>query len=306
METQERRNQSLWTGTTPSTSYPPLKGDLTVDVAVVGGGITGLTTALLLKQAGMRVAVIEGNRIAAGSTGYTTAKITSLHDLIYAKLLDELGVERARIYGHANQAAIEQVAKLVDDLEIECDFTRAPAYTYTEKADQREAIEREAEASQRLGLPASLTTETELPFPVEAAVRFEHQAAFHPRAYALALAEAIDGDGSVVLEGTRVKDVDEEDGVCRLKTDHGTMTADQAVIATLLPILDRGGYFAKAAPARSYLIAVRQGGPLPEGMYLSCDSPTRSVRSANGISGDYLLVGGEGHKVGHDDDTTQR
>ncbi len=129
MGSSHERNVSLWVATTPETDYPPLSGDVTVDVAVIGAGITGLSTALLLKLSGARVAVIEAGRVASGVTGYTTAKVTSLHGLIYADLLEEIGEERARLYAEANQAAIEQVAALVEEYGIECGFRRAASYT---------------------------------------------------------------------------------------------------------------------------------------------------------------------------------
>src|SRR5687767_368463 len=103
-------NPSLWMATTPATDYGALRGDEEADVVVVGGGISGLTTGLLLAQRGVSVAVVEGGRIAGGSTGYTTAKVSSLHSLIYAELIDRIGAEKARIYGEANQAAIAQIA----------------------------------------------------------------------------------------------------------------------------------------------------------------------------------------------------
>ena len=112
----QRIHPSLWLETTPGTNYPRLSDDVRVDVAVVGGGIAGLTTALLLKQLGKTVALLEGSGIVEGVSAYTTAKVTSLHTLIYADLLHERGEATARIYGAANQAALARVARFVDDL----------------------------------------------------------------------------------------------------------------------------------------------------------------------------------------------
>nr|MDP9473914.1 FAD-dependent oxidoreductase [Chloroflexota bacterium] len=108
MGSVRERNVSLWIATTPETAYPPLSGEVAVDVAVIGAGITGLSVATLLKRAGVRVAVIEAGRVASGVTGYTTAKVTSLHGLVYAGLARDLGEERAGLYAEANQAAIER------------------------------------------------------------------------------------------------------------------------------------------------------------------------------------------------------
>ena len=148
-------NRSLWVATTPETSYPSLDVDLDVDMAVIGAGITGLTTALLLKRAGLTVAVIEAGRVASGVTGYTTAKVTSLHGLVYADMVKGHGKERAQLYAVASQAAIEQVAYFVEE-GVECDFRRLPAFTYTEDRERVGDIEAEVEAALQLGLPASI------------------------------------------------------------------------------------------------------------------------------------------------------
>src|ERR687894_2147570 len=209
MGSLHERNISLWAATPPEAASPPLAGDVTVDVAVIGAGITGLSVAALLKRAGARVAVVEAGRVASGVTGYTTAKITSLHGLVYRNLLDEMGEERARLYADANQAAIARVAAFVEEDGIDCDFRRAAAYTYTEDPARVADIQAEAEASRRLGLPASYTETTDLPYPVQAAVRFDDQALFHPRKYCLALATSIPGQGSHLFEMTRATNVEE-------------------------------------------------------------------------------------------------
>ena len=302
-------NVSLWVATTPETSYPCLgqdgPDDVGVDVAVIGAGITGITTALLLKQAGATVALLDADRVAAGVTGYTTAKVTSLHGLVYADLIESFGEEGARTYGEANEAALARVLRFVDQLGIECHLARRPAYTYTEDPERVGAIEAEVEAAQRLGLPATFTTETDLPFDVQGAVRFADQALFHPREYCLALAAAIPGDGSFIFETTRALDVD-TGTPCTVRTDRGVVRAGHVVLATLLPFLDRGGFFTKCHPRRSYAIAVRVTGRATQGMYLSADTPTRSVRPHDGGDEALLLVGGEGHKTGQDPDTTRR
>src|SRR5690606_22351375 len=142
--------------------WPALNGDTDVDVAVIGGGITGLSVAIQLKRAGKRVAVIETGRIASGATGYTTAKVTSLHGMMYADLLRDAGENLARQYAEANEAGLAEIARLVDDLGIDCDFRRADAYTFTEDESQVEQIRAEVDAAVQLGLPASFVLETEL------------------------------------------------------------------------------------------------------------------------------------------------
>ncbi|NNF58801.1 MAG: FAD-dependent oxidoreductase [Rhodothermaceae bacterium] len=295
-------NPSLWLATTPDTDYPALGANdsLEVDVAVIGAGITGLTTALLLKRAGARVALVEAGRVCAGVTAYTTGKVSSLHGLTYRSLRASFGDETARIYGEANEAAIALVETLIDELGIECGWARGPAYTYTADEKTLRKVEEEVEAAQAAGLPASFTTETELPFDVLGAVRFEDQAQFHARKYGLALAAAVEGDGSRVLERTRIVHVSAAEKTCTAENG-GTVKADQIVLATHLPIMGRGGFFAKTSPSRSYLLAAEVDEDAPEGMYLGVGPETRTLRAAEG--GRYLVLGGASHKTGQEPDT---
>lgn len=297
-------NLSFWIGSTPDTDYPPLDNDVSVDVAIVGAGIAGITAAYLLSQEGRSVAVVEADRIVRGVTGYTTAKISSSQGLIYSKLAKKFGQEGARIYGTSNEAALAKIAELVDTLGIDCDFERQDNYVYTESTSEVDAIREEAELAQRLGLPSEFVTESPLPFPIEAAVRFTNQAQFHPRKYLLALAERVAGGGGFIYENTKALDV-EEGEPCRVVTERGAISAADVIVATNMPFLDRGLFFTKVHPWRSYAVAgyVSDGMPAPEGMHISVDSPTRSIRLLRDNERTLLMLGGEGHKVGQEPDT---
>lgn len=300
------QGRSLWMTTTEAPQRPSFEGEDHYDVAVVGAGITGLTTALLLKRAGMNVAVLEMGTVGQGVTGFTTAKITSLHQLVYADLVDRHGTDRAGIYGAANEAAIAQIAELVDTYRIDCAFERRRAATWTADADLVDKVRREGDIAQRLGLPAHVTDALDLPFPVRAAVVFDNQAQFHPRKYLLGLADVIDGDGSAVFEHSRVVGLrpatpnrltvtSRPSGDAERK---GIVTADDVVIATQLPFFDLGGFFAKAHPKRSYLVSAVADGPVPESMSISAGSPARSLRTYDEEGRRRLLVGGESHRPG--------
>jgi glycine/D-amino acid oxidase-like deaminating enzyme/nitrite reductase/ring-hydroxylating ferredoxin subunit len=299
------KRTSLWLDTAPESDFPRLDRPLSVDVAVLGGGITGISTALLLKRAGMTVAVVEADRVGAGVTGNTTAKLSSLHGLVYSQLSSKFGDDGARVHGEANQAGIEQIAQWVEEEAIECDFRRKPNYTYASSRDSLGAIEKEVEVAQRIGLPASYTEEADLPYPIAGAVRFDDQAEFHPRLFLLALAALIPGDGSHVFEQTRATGVS-EGRPCRVETTGAPLTAGRVVVATHFPFLDRGLYFARMHPERSYALGVRVRGGTPQAMYISAEQPTRSIRSHPTADGEILIVGGEGHKTGQGGDTAQR
>ncbi|PSQ49310.1 (2Fe-2S)-binding protein [Halobacteriales archaeon SW_7_65_23] len=299
------RDESLWLATTPPTDYDPIEDGLTVDVAVIGGGITGLSTAINLIEAGRTVAVVEADRIVSGVTGHTTAKLTSLHGLIYDELLSEFGRSEADQYATANEAAIDEVESRAASADIDCEFERTAAYTYSTSTDDLDTIRAEVRAAQSLGLPASFVESTPLPFDVEGAVKFEEQAAFHPRKYLLAVAEQVHGDGSYVFEETQAQDVD-PGSPCTVDTERGSITADDVVIATHFPFFDRAGYFSRMHPHMAYLLAVQLSESPPEGMYYSTNTPADTIRHRRTVDGqDMLLVGGQSHKPGEKDISTK-
>lgn len=289
---------SYWIESTPIAQFPTMAADVTVDVAIVGGGIAGLTAGALLKQAGKTVAVIEAKQIAIGASGHTTAKVTSLHQLIYAELIQAIGEEKARLYAQSNQAAVERVAQFVHEYNIDCDFSRLSAFTFTDTDKNLDQIKDEVEAANRLGLPASFVTETTLPFDIVGAVQFDNQAQFHVRKYLLHLANLIMGDGSFVFEQTTVQDV-KDGSPCQVMTEHGVVTAKDVLVTTNLPILDQGLFFAKTFPKRSYIIgAVIDAARSPQGMFIGTGDDYHSIRTTPHPDGTLLLIGGGGHKVG--------
>jgi glycine/D-amino acid oxidase-like deaminating enzyme/nitrite reductase/ring-hydroxylating ferredoxin subunit len=297
--------KSYWVASTPETAYPELSSGVEVDVAVVGAGITGVTAAVLLKRGGKRVALLDSKRIVCGATGYTTAKVTSGHGAAFGKLTDAFGEEGARTYAESNQAAIERIEELGPGGGIDCDFERKDNYVFAQSPEERTQLEHEAEVMRRLGLPASFVTETPLPLEVAGAVRLENQAQFHPRKYLLGLAETIPGDGSHVFENTRARFVNERDSC--VETDRGNIRAAAVVVATHMPFMDRGLFFAKAHPHRSYAVAAPiDPAQAPDGMFINAGTPTRSVRTIR--DGERLLIqaGGQGHKPGLAGDEPER
>jgi len=295
-----------WISSVKVPDFPVLDKEVKVDIAVVGGGIAGITTAFLLKKAGFKVALVEARKILHGTTGHTTAKVTSQHRLIYNYLIDKFGIEKAMQYAQANQAAVEKIAGLVQEMGIDCDFEWKPAYVYTESESFIKNIEDEVEAAQKVGLPASYDEDAGLPFKVKCAVRFDRQAQIHPLKYLISLVQAIPGEGSHVFEHSRVMGVEGESPYF-LPTGSGRINADRFVIATHYPFYDKPGfYFARVYASRSYVLGVKVDGNVPEGMQISADDPVRSFRSCKTDEGEIVLIGGEGHKTGQGGETSIR
>jgi len=283
--------ESYWIDSTPATSYPQLAEDTEADVAVIGGGIAGLCTAWEVAATGRSVVLLEADRIATGVTGYTTAKLSSLHTLAYARISQAFGTDAARLYAQSQQSAVERAASVATELGVDCDLERVPGYTYAETEAEAPRMREEAEAARAAGLEASFVTDTGLPFPVAGAVRVEDQAQFHPRTYLLALVADLVARGGIVHERTRVVSLDEGEP-CRLTTEGGAeIVARDVVVATHYPVFDRAGLFSRLEPRRELVVAGRlPAGQDPHGMYLTQEQNTRSVRTAPYGEGERLLI----------------
>jgi len=287
--------ESFWTRE-PSPGYPRLGvADLAVDVAVVGGGITGVTAALLLKLAGKRVALLEARRIGGGVTSGTTGHLTEVIDTPYRELEKRFGADGAALVAASSRVAIEQVAELDARFETRCRFERLPGYLYSERSDDRERLDEELDCMRRAGLSVG-SAEVPLPLSIPAGIRIDNQAQFHPLKYVLALAARIPGQGSYVFEQTRVHNVDEGEP-CRVHTAKGpSLRAEKVLLATHSP-LNQVVLQTKVAQYRSYVVSGRVE-HAPHGLFWDRDDPYHYTRAYRDESGTELIVGGEDHKTG--------
>ena len=299
------RNAPPWLEEDPPRRHEPLAGQYRADVAVVGAGITGVTLARLLSEAGASVALVEADRVGLGVSCFTTAKVTALQATIYRRLASNFGDDAATTYASANVEALDWIARRVDSEQIDCRFRRRTAFTYAADAEQREAVEAEAEAAAAAGLAVELRDSTPLPFPERGAVALAEQAEIDPYAYVSGLAGGLDPGRVHVFEGSRVESVT-DGSPCEVRTAAGSLRCDRVVLATLTPILDRSLAFARTHPERSYCVAFESPSDLAEGMHISAAPPTRSIRSHPLAGGEALIVGGEGHKVGQTDSHRER
>ena len=298
MNTSTTPDRTYWNATATAPDFPQLVGNVSVDVAVIGGGIVGITTARMLKDKGLTVAVIEARHVGRQVTGRSTAKVTSQHGLIYQTLEQKFGEAQARLYGEAQESGVRTISSLAAQYAIDCDIEPKPAYVYTCDEAEVSRIEKEAEVTRRLGLPATLVRDVDLPFDVLAAVRFDGQAQFHPTKYVASLAQTIPGNGCHVFENSRVIDWEPT----RVVTDQGSVTARHVVMATHLPLGQVGLYYAQAYPEAEPVIAARIG-RVPDGMYINVENPSHSIRTHRAASGEiYGIVAGTSFKPGHTDE----
>ncbi|GAA4836188.1 FAD-dependent oxidoreductase [Paenibacillus vulneris] len=297
---------SYWLRSMNVPRFPELTENMQADVAVIGGGITGITTAYLLAKRGMKVVVLNAGRILQGTTGSTTAKVTAQHDLIYDEFISHFGLEKARLYYEANQEAITFVKDTVAELNIDCQFSEEDAYVYTSQEDYVQKIENEYKAYEKLGIPGEIVSSTPLPFATRAAVIMNRQARFNPVPFLVKLAEEIIRMGGHLYEETTVIESTLETPAV-VKTKQGPQVSCHYVVsATHFPYQDmKGLYFARLHAERSYVLAVRTKNPYPGGMYLSAENPKRSLRPLLIDGEPAVLIGGEGHKTGQGQCTFQ-
>ena len=298
---------SYWRDSVDLRTYPALHEDLHVDVAVVGAGITGITAAYLLQKAGKSVALLEADWVLNGTTGHTTAKITAQHGLIYDELLSTVGKKQARLYFEANRDALTFIEDLVSEHEMQCDFSKQDSYVYATTATSEENINKEAKAYETLGIDGELLYSLPIDIDVRNALVMPNQAQFHPVAYLRAVLDAFTRAGGQVFEQTVAVNVETGEQPTVLTKDNQRVSCQQVLICTHFPFYEgRGLYSTRMYADRSYVVAARTKEPYPGGMYLSADSPTRSLRSVSVDGEDLVLLIGEGHKTGQAEDVAKR
>jgi glycine/D-amino acid oxidase-like deaminating enzyme len=284
---------SLWLDRAGSVGDDELPGpDERLDVLVAGAGLTGLTTALLLARAGLRVACVEARHVGAVTTGHTTGKVSLLQGTHLSRIRRHRSQSLTTAYVDANREGMEWLLRFCDDHGV--DVQRRSAVTYAASQDELGAVEAEHRVAGSLGLPVTWHERLDVPFPHVGATVLPDQAQLDAVQVLLALVEQLRGHGGTLHQGHRVVSVSKAgEPVVRLEGGE-ELRARHVVLATGAPILDRGAHFARLEPMRSYALAFTGGTEL-DGMYLSAGSDARSVRDA---PGGVLVVGGSGHVVG--------
>lgn len=299
----DRRTGSYWLTSASYREFRPLMGDSETEACVIGGGIAGITAAYRLCKAGCPTVLLEAGQIGHGVTGYTTAKVTSQHQLIYDRLISAFGEERARVYAQANESAIDWVEQTQAGERIACDFKRLPAYVFAEDDGDLKALEKEQAAYAKLGLHGTMTEDTGLPFVTPGALRMERQAQFHPIKYLYGLADAARKNGLSIYEGTQALLLTwTDDHRWRVSAATGNLLARHVVLASHFPFIDKPGlFFLRLHAEKSYAIALRDPGVYLPGMYINAKGPGRSLRMITDENGPMALVVGAGHRTGRED-----
>jgi glycine/D-amino acid oxidase-like deaminating enzyme/nitrite reductase/ring-hydroxylating ferredoxin subunit len=297
-------NASLWSTTSTSPTFAPLMASAETDVVVIGGGITGLTAALMLGVSGKRVMLVEARRVGGGVSHRSTVHLTEAVDTRYGTIEQDFGREGARLVAQSSRAAIEKVAELAKSLSIPCDLVRRPGYLYTEHDEDLAALREEHEAARRAGMPVDLLPEAPLAFPTKGAIRFPDQAQMHIVRYLASLATVAQARGAQIYEDSRVIAV--EDGEpCLVHLEHGpVIRAKEVFVATNAP-LNRVFLQTKIAAYRSYVLAFPEV-TLPDGLFWDMEDPYHYFSSFTIDGVPYLILGGEDHKTGTTTKTEER
>jgi glycine/D-amino acid oxidase-like deaminating enzyme/nitrite reductase/ring-hydroxylating ferredoxin subunit len=300
----------FWIDSAPINRFPALGKNVNVDVLVIGAGITGITTAYVLKKTGLTVALIERERVASIDTGHTTAHLTYITDVGLRELADNFGNDHAQAAWDAGAAAIDEIERIVQEEEIECEFTRVPAYLHpcVDGVSEREisSLKKEARLAAKLGFDAAYLER--VPYFSVPGVRFPNQAKFHPRKYLRPLVMKIPGNGSHVFEKSAVTEFDAEKR--RAKVNRYWIGFDRVVMATNNPLVGLASitsatlFQTKLSLYTSYAIGARVSSEtIPEALFWDTREPYDYLRVDRHRGFDYVIHGGEDHKTGQKRET---
>ncbi|PWM44213.1 MAG: FAD-dependent oxidoreductase [Clostridiales bacterium] len=273
--------KSVWSDLTDFPVFETLNRNIKTDVLIIGGGMAGILCAYMLEKAGVDYVLLEATRIGNGVTKNTTAKITSQHGLIYDQLIKDFGIDKAKMYLNANQAAVEKFREICKN--IDCDFENKDAFVYS--LDNHKKIIKEKKALDKLGFDAEYLKNISLPFPVCGAIKFKNQAQFNPLKFISAISAKLN-----IFENSAVRELSEH----KATTDNAVITANKIITTTHFPFINKhGNYFIKMYQHRSYVIALENAEDV-NGMYVDEADNGMSFRNYKNL----LLIGGGDHRTG--------
>lgn len=290
---------SYWIDSVERMTFQRLDEKLKVDVGIVGAGITGITTAYLLAKQGLDVCLIDANKLMGGTTAHTTAKVTAQHGLIYDEIIQHYGLEYAQSYYAANDEAARFVEETIKNHDIECDYETHFSYVYTNDETYVKKLEQEYESYERIGIEGRLLDSCNVPIPVQRVLQMKSGATFHPLRYLQALLNECIERGVKIYDKTRAINVEYAKHPAIITENGHRIICSYVVQASNYPFYDGTGFYpTKMYADRSYAVAVKTDKLIDEGIYLSAESPKRSLRTVKVNGERALLVVGENHKVG--------
>lgn len=295
---------SLWQDAMPEyKSKDILDYDVLYDVIIAGGGITGITTGLLLQKAGKKCLIAEANNICFGTTGGTTAHLNTTMDTTYAEIAKNFGDENAKLVAKAAKDAIALIKRNIEEYNISCGFEETTAYLYSQDEDQTKDLKEIHDSCMEVGVKTVYTKKIPIPVAFEKAIEVPGQAKFHPTQYVYALAKAFEEAGGTIVQHCRVNNVEENESTVTVTTDEGVLQCRQFIYATHIPP-GINLLHLRCAPYRSYAMAVRlKNGHYPDGLAYDLYEPYHYHRTQKVQGEHYLIVGGEDHKTAHADNT---
>lgn len=296
-------NQSIWQSSLPDykarANYIPVGVQ---DVAIIGGGITGISTALLLQKSGKRCILVEANNIGFGTTGGTTAHLNTFMDSSYAEIAKNFSAEDAVLMATGARQAIDLIKQQIEEYNIHCLFKELPGYLFSEDEKQGKELDEIVSASQKAGVRVDFTNTSAFPIPYQKIALFENQAQFNPLQYIYGLATAFENAGGVLLQNCRMLHAEDNETI-EVVTTKGNIKCRQLIYATHIPPGVNLLHF-RCAPYRSYAIAVRlKNGEYPDAVGYDMHDPYRYYRTQEINGQSYLIAGGEDHKTGHEENT---
>lgn len=299
---QATAHTSYWQETSGSdiAHYPALDEALHVDVAVIGGGITGLTAAWHLVRGGRSVAVLEAGQLGQGTTGYSSAHLDATTDTPLSRLIFDFGEKRAATIATAQRESIDQIELRCQEYG-DCEFRRISSYQFTESVDGLTQLQQQCAAGKKLGYSCWFTRQVPLPFSCIGAVQVAQQARFHPFRYLQHLAAEAQSLGAQIFENTACLPP-EGNQPAQVDTHGGRVTADAVFVATHSPFLGISQFDFRVFPYQSYLLAARVDDPPEDALYWDDADPYHYIRLASPADPDLVLIGGADHKTGHPGD----
>lgn len=297
------KGNSIWEEEVTAPSFPKLIGDIEADVVVVGGGITGITTALLLVEAGRKVAIVEAETVGKGTTGLSSCHLNTDLDNNYAQLYKDFGEETIKVVAQSRIEGINFIEKQVLQKNIDCDFKRVPGYWYSETSDSLDEIREEVKYASMAGLNVQWHDKVPLPFNNFGGLEFKHEAEFNSYKYIAQLYSTLVITGCKIFEDSRVINVEETNGKCIVTTSMGKVTCSQVVMATHIPLFVNVLH-TLAPPYRSYMITAKlNDDSYPTGLFWDNYDPYYYTRTYEKDGEKFLVVGGADHKTGSEIET---